>query len=145
MSAVRASPLTVTGSMFIATWSLFALFPAASDSGMERPLGELTGEVALVLGRPTLIGARAAVLGGLRGSGGDRLVRDWLAAQGVLGGGGAELLRTDGGEADADLADRVTVEPHTCPGGGDGPVSGAPLDLAVGRPASRPDRRRGSR
>ena len=140
-SAERVSPLTVTV-MFMTVSSPRARATAAS----QRPLGQLAGEVALVLGRAALVGrsgcsARrrappaAAIASSVTG----------LAAQRVLGGGGAELLGADRGEPDADLADRVAVEPDAGPGGGDRPVAGPPLDLAVRRCRRRAGSARGSR
>ena len=54
---------------------------ARATGGMECPLGQLAGEVALVLRRAALIGARVAMLGGERRGRGDRLVGGGLAAQ----------------------------------------------------------------
>ena len=114
--------------------------PRAGNRGVQGALGQLAGEVTLVLGRAALVGARRAVLGGERRRRGDRLVGGRSAAERVLGGRGAELLGADRGEPDPDLADVVAVEPDAGPGGGDGPVAGPPLHLAIRRTSAGTDR-----
>src|SRR6266545_4870561 len=120
-----------------------ALLPVtASPPGgpAQRAGGELGGEMALVVGRPALVGDRVAMLGGDPAGFDKGFLGGRLAAQVRLGLGRGELLRADRGQADADVGERAVREPHGRAGRRDRPVADAPLDLLVRAAATRPDR-----
>src|SRR3954453_1638122 len=99
-SRVCATPLTVT------VICMSGLLPAGPGGGpAQRPGGQLAGQVALVVLRPALVGDRAHVLGGDPAGLDERLLGGRPAAQRVLGLDGAEVLRADSGQPDADLGD----------------------------------------
>ena len=54
--------------------------------------------------------------------------------------GAQKCVGADGGQPDADVGDRVAVEPDGGAGGGDRPVADPPLDLLVGAAGARADR-----
>src|SRR4051812_43034357 len=110
MSRVYCPPLTRT------VISMSGLPSGACRGTLQRPGHELGDQRPLVVDGAALVGGRRAVLGGNASRLGEGLVGGRPAAEGVLGLGGDEVRRTDGGEPDAHLGDRVAGEGHDGPG-----------------------------
>src|SRR3954469_99159 len=131
-SSVRGSTSRVSASPLIVTVPYICpgrRMEWASRGAAQGAFGEHAREVALVVGRAATVGHRHAVLGGdLAGLDEQLLGRD-LAAQQLLGAGHVDRRRADRAERDADVRDRVAVEPDARRGGRDGEVPRAPLDL----------------
>src|SRR4249919_3072558 len=85
--------------------------PRPAQRHAQGAHGELPGQMPLVVGRAALIGGRTAVLGGDLTGPGEALVGGGRAAQELLGLGGGELARADGGEADPGAGDGAAGQP----------------------------------
>src|SRR6266498_3663357 len=128
-SALRSVPLTLT----VIRMRLRTSLVGGHDRGVpQAALGEDPDDVALVVGRPAEVGAWRGRLRGQLGRFAEGLVT-WLgAAQRVLGGGGGEVGRPDGGQADAGLGDAaVLAEGEPDRHGGGGEVADLALQLEV--------------
>src|SRR6266487_1980776 len=114
------------------------LRPAPRDA--QGAHGELGGQMPLVVGRATLIGDGAAVLGGDLTGPGEALVGGGRAAQELLGLRRRELARADRGEPDPGIGHHVAGQPDGDPGRAHRPVPDPAAHLLVGAAAARRDR-----
>src|SRR5260370_41392482 len=97
--------------------------PCPAERYPQRPRGELLGGMPFVAGGAALVRAGPAVLAGDLAGPHEARLGGRRAPQEVLGLGRREVLRANGGEADACRTDRVTGQPDRRPGRADRPVT----------------------
>src|SRR5215218_286645 len=108
------------------------LSPRALDGAAQRPLGQLRGQMPLVIRGAALIVRRGAVLGGPPGRFLEQLLRRLLTPQRRLRALGVDRARADRRQPHTGVRDRAVLQPHGGSGRCDRPVAGPPLDLLVG-------------
>src|SRR5919202_1572966 len=69
----------------------------ARGGAAQGAVGELAGQVALVVHGPALVGGGRAVFGGERGGAGEEVLGGRLAGERLLGARRGDLVRADGG------------------------------------------------